>query len=310
MLRNRTFLKILSLLIAVFLWIYVMGEVNPETKAKISNIEVSFINTEALADRDLAVVQKKLITVDASIKGRRSDVNETKNSGLTATVDVSDCEEGKNTGAIVINLPDGVSLESISEDSVEFQVEDRVEEEKPVEIEFLGNGNGNSQSDLVPWVEAMQPDTVRVSGAESSVKKVSAVKGTISRTVVTENSRSVDVPLVAVTGKGDMVYALDLEAESAQVHVQLMSAKTVDINITPENIAEGLAVDKLRGGDSVRIVGTSETLAEIKELAATVDLKGLTSEGKVELQIDLPEGVYLYDSEDLPVVEVTLKAAE
>ena len=46
MLKNKTVLKIVSLVIAIFLWIYVMGEVDPETKVKVYGIEVNYINTE------------------------------------------------------------------------------------------------------------------------------------------------------------------------------------------------------------------------------------------------------------------------
>ncbi len=35
MLENKNVLKIISLIIAILLWVYVMGEVNPDTKEKI-----------------------------------------------------------------------------------------------------------------------------------------------------------------------------------------------------------------------------------------------------------------------------------
>ena len=45
MLENKNVLKIISLIIAILLWVYVMGEVNPDTKEKISDIEVTFVPT-------------------------------------------------------------------------------------------------------------------------------------------------------------------------------------------------------------------------------------------------------------------------
>lgn len=59
MLENKNVLKIISLIIAILLWVYVMGEVNPDTKEKISDIEVTFVNTETLADEGLAVVHEQ-----------------------------------------------------------------------------------------------------------------------------------------------------------------------------------------------------------------------------------------------------------
>ena len=95
MLNNKTFLKIISFLIAVALWIYVMGEVNPDTEASIQDVEITFTNTDSLAGDGLAVVQNKTVTVDITIQGRRAEVNETKRNGVTATVDVEGASEGK-----------------------------------------------------------------------------------------------------------------------------------------------------------------------------------------------------------------------
>ena len=149
MLNNKNVLRGISLVIAVFLWMYVMGEVNPETKDRISNIEINFVNTEVLADRGLAVVYDNDMKISAIIKGSRSNVNETKESGLVATVDVSACTEGTNTGNVELSLPDGISLDSISDDTVKFEVEEIAEEEKPVEIEFIGEDT--SDSEYEPW---------------------------------------------------------------------------------------------------------------------------------------------------------------
>ena len=47
MLRNKNIVRILSLLIAVVLWAYVMGEINPETTIKFKNINVEILNQES-----------------------------------------------------------------------------------------------------------------------------------------------------------------------------------------------------------------------------------------------------------------------
>ena len=83
MLNNKTLLKIISLAIAVFLWIYVMGEVDPETRVKVYGIEVSYVNTDALADSGLAVADDEPLSVNAVIEGKRSDVNKAKKKGLS-----------------------------------------------------------------------------------------------------------------------------------------------------------------------------------------------------------------------------------
>ena len=121
MLENKNVLKIISLILAILLWVYVMGEVNPDTKEKISDIEVTFVNTETLADEGLAVVHEQDLRVSAIVKGKRSVINEMKKTGLTATVDVADASEGKNRGKVELELPSGVTLDSISDDTISYR---------------------------------------------------------------------------------------------------------------------------------------------------------------------------------------------
>ena len=136
MLKNKTVLKIVSLVIAIFLWIYVMGEVDPETKVKVYGIEVNYINTELLAENGLAVAEDEPVTINATIEGKRSDVNKGKKKGLTASVDVSRCKSGKNKAEITLDMPSGVVLDSISKDTADVDVEKIVWSEKPVEIKI------------------------------------------------------------------------------------------------------------------------------------------------------------------------------
>lgn len=305
MLNNKNVLRGISLVIALFLWMYVMGEVNPETKERITNIEINFVNTEALADRGLAVVYDDDVNISAVIKGSRSEVNETKESGLVASVDVSSCNEGINTARVELSLPDGISLDSISDDTVKFEVEKSIEEEKKVEIEFIGEND--TDSEYKPWAYDIEPQTVNVSGAESSIKKVEAVKGTVTNNVAGANARSVEVDLVPVTKDGMEIRGLTLDRSTARVKVQLMKTKDVNISITAQNIEEGFEIDSISGEDSVRVIGVAKIVDDLQELEAYIDLSGVTSKAKRKISIQLPENVYLYNKNNIPEVTVTVK---
>ena len=97
MLNNKTFLRIFSLVAAVLLWMYVMGEVDPTKTSVVSNITVSFMNSDVLAEEGLAPIENENMQISAKIKGKRSLVNDVKRNGMSAYVDVSSCKEGKNT---------------------------------------------------------------------------------------------------------------------------------------------------------------------------------------------------------------------
>ena len=307
MLENKNVLKVISLIIAIFLWVYVMGEVNPETKEKISDIAVTVVNTDQLADEGLAVVPNQDIKISAVIKGKRSVVNDTKKTGVTATVDVADASKGSNRGKVNLELPSGVTLDTISDETIKYRVEDSVEVKKDVEIDFVGDTD--TDTDLVPWAYDTYPGTVKVTGAESIVDDVYAVRGKITSNVVSESAKTVEVELIPVKKDGTEVQGVVLNHTKAKTTVQLMEAKDVDVSITPKNVPDGREVDSITGVDSVKVVGSAGALADLESIMATVDLSEIKSEGKKELNFSLPAGVYLYNKGNTTEVTVKLKTA-
>lgn len=126
MLKNKKVQAVLSLLIAIGLWIYVIGSVDPTVTTTIRNIPVEMTNQKVLKELGMSATLVEPETVDVTIKGARSNVNEAKKSEITATVDVSNCEYGENQARIKIEFPDkisGVTVDSLSEEKAAFQVE-------------------------------------------------------------------------------------------------------------------------------------------------------------------------------------------
>ena len=231
-----------------------------------------------------------------------------KKTGLTATVDVADASEGKNRGKVELELPSGVTLDSISDDTISYRVEKSIEVKKTVEIDFVGDA-GNDK-DLVPWAYDMYPDTVTVTGAESVVNEVDAVRGKITSNVVSESPKTVEVELMAVKKDGTEVQGVVLNHSKAKTTVRLMETRDVDVTITPKNMENGKEVDSISGVDSVKAVGTSEALADLDSVSATVDVSDIKSQGKKELNFSLPTGVYLYNKGNSTEVTVKIKTAQ
>ena len=269
---------------------------------------MTFVNTETLADEGLAVVHEQDLRVSAIVKGKRSVINEMKKTGLTATVDVADASEGKNRGKVELELPSGVTLDSISDDTISYRVEKSIEVKKTVEIDFVGDA-GNDK-DLVPWAYDMYPDTVTVTGAESVVNEVDAVRGKITSNVVSESPKTVEVELMSVKKDGTEVQGVVLNHSKAKTTVRLMETRDVDVTITPKNMENGKEVDSISGVDSVKVVGTSEALADLDSVSATVDVSDIKSQGKKELNFSLPTGVYLYNKGNSTEVTVKIKTAQ
>ncbi len=126
MLKNRKVQLILSLLIAICIWAYVMGQVDPQSTITVGEIKVEMRGTDSLEELDLKPTLVKPRIVSVTITGKRSEVNKAKKDGIQAYVDVSTCEYGTNEGDIKIDFPDGVNgviIEHMSHDTAMFTVE-------------------------------------------------------------------------------------------------------------------------------------------------------------------------------------------
>ena len=311
MLNNKTFLKVFSLVAAVLLWMYVMIEVDPQTSEKINDVSVSFAHEEELAERGLAAIMKEEPDLSVRIYGDRSDVNEIRKAGLTAYVDVSTCGEGENSRSIVVNVPDGITVESVSEEYLTFEVEEIAEEEKPLTVKF--EKGISADDDKAPWIISTEYEQVTVSGAKSLVNKVSEVTGEVSADGISANrSIWVNADVRAVDSEGREVEGITVQNdESISVEIRLLDVKTVSLTVSAVGTPEGFEVEGLDRDIKIGIAGTAAALRNIEELSGTVDLSDIddTEPHKIDVDVELPYGIYLYD-EDAPAVRVTLTAAE
>ena len=126
MLRNKKFQLILSLLIAIALWLYVVGDINPTITADVYDIKVETTGDDTLEELGMEATLDSPRAVNIVISGTRSDVNEAKGSDIKAVVDVSNCEYGENEEPIKIVFPEdirGITVVSQSVEDAKFTVE-------------------------------------------------------------------------------------------------------------------------------------------------------------------------------------------
>jgi len=298
MFKSKSSMMVLSLLVAVAIWLYVMGEVDPETRVKISDIPVSFVNTEILADYGMAVAYDEPISISAVVSGKRSDVNEAKKNGLTASVDVAECTHGENTKKIVVNLPDGLNVENMSESTLTILAEDIVYEYKPVKIEFIGvDASSETVMETIPWVMDHSPENISVYGAKSSVAKVDRLLGAIDAAEAEKNEdNQVNVKLIPVNKKGREIMNVELYQSEAEAVVRELTVSAADLKLIAADkntdINE-LGLDK-EPGERIRIVGSEDIVDDIKTIEGIVSV----DEGKIYIDTDLPEDVFIMIGED------------
>lgn len=125
MLRNKRLLMLISLFVAVGMWVYVMGDVDPDTTYMVSGVKVEMQGEDSLESEGLHAELDSPKVVAVTVKGKRSQVNKIRKKGLEAYIDVSTCDYGKNETEIKVKLPDdvtGVTVEKMSKGTAVFTV--------------------------------------------------------------------------------------------------------------------------------------------------------------------------------------------
>lgn len=297
MLENKNVLKVLSLLLAIVLWAFVLGEVNPTVKKTISNVPVEFTNVEQLESRDLAMVTKDGYHVDIVVEGARSDVGKLEISDIHAVADMYGYKKGENHVSVDVTVPNTVSLEEIKTPEITVVLEDLVSVSKPVTVEFVGTTDENTEASAVE----VRPGVVEVKGAQSVIDKVDTVRVQIDATGLTETADTFYEVPSAWTKKGTLIKDVSISANTVEVEAILHHTKVVSLELKVTGDPEGDA--EVTVPKEITVKGTVEALARITSIAAdAIDISAVTETSVIPLDMTLPYGIEIADkSKDIGV---------
>lgn len=291
MFQNKIVNIIFSILVAVGLWIFVVGEVNPETTHKYTGVEVRFINAGLLANDGLALADPGKVTVDVTLSGKRSDMKALEAGDIRVMGDLDGLGEGENTLRLVVSLPDGIKLIKLSQSKLSIQIDKITSVELPVTLSYQGTIPEGKE----PGAVAASPEVVVITGASSSVKSVRSLLATIPVSEISEAGNDFIVDLVPVDQQGNPIGYLNLSEKRASVRVAMLTLKTVPLEVPLDgSLPDGLHLVSSDVPDSVTIKGRPGALAQIQGLTAQpIDLAGLDSTATLPLEVVLPAGVEL-----------------
>ena len=105
---------LLSLVVAMGLWLYVVTSVSPESDQIYSGIPVVFENETSLLDRELMLVSGENATVSVRLYGKRANLNRLNASNIIVTVDLrAVTEPGKYELEYKVSYPSGITNVSL-----------------------------------------------------------------------------------------------------------------------------------------------------------------------------------------------------
>lgn len=278
----------ISLILAMVLWVYVVGELNPETRKVFRNIPITIMNEQVLANDGLAVVSTSDSIMSITLTGKRSQINRINSYDITASIDVADAAEGDNQIRINIRVPNNVYIEDQSISRVTVKVEERTEAAKPVTVIYTGNVSDELEATMV----SVDPEEVTVSGAASQVAKVVSVQAEVDANDITESQSSIKANLMPINKKGQEVRNVTLSQNTATVTSALYYTRTVSLDVPITGKDSDTYARSVNAPKSIKIAGPQEKILETTSVTAeTIDLSDVTEDTSILITPILEDGI-------------------
>lgn len=297
MLTKDFTIKLLSLVLAFLLWLYVMGEENPEIPYEISDVPVKLINSDTLEKKGLIVLDEKNYTVNVKVRGRRSDVLNIAAQNISVFADLSRVNsKGTNVIPVTVEgLPRNVSLVSINPPEIKVEIDKIAKTQMPVTVKIIGNVMDGYA--MQPAVST--PGEVLVIGPES---KINLIKNVIAGVNVSYKKEDVkiSVPVVAVDREGKEVKGATITPNLVEVYIPVN--KSIRVPVVPKIFGkpmEGYMIASVNVlPEYVYITGDETVLNTIKSISTKqIDISGKNEPVTENVPFDLPDGVKLVKSD-------------
>ena len=316
---NNWGLKIVSLIVAIFLWLFVTNYQDPETVLTVNNVPVKLLHTEAVkSEGKIYIVLDDSDTIPVvTINAPRSIVDKLEADNVIATADLEDMNPDYTVPITITTnkYSDSISNISGSIRSVSLSVEDEARAIFPIEASVAGSAADGYQMGQV----AMDQNQVRVTGPKSEVERVKSAGVIVD---ISDSDRTVstnaEIHLYDEDGRDiDIDKNLTLNIDKVMVRVEVLPLKVVPIKIA----VSGKPVEgyRMTGETSVEpgqvmVAGkksTLDTLSAISIPSSELNVTGRTNDlvKTFDLRNYLPSGVELAEGEG-ETVKVTIEIVE
>ena len=298
--KDKLLPALLSLGVAILLWLYVITVVSPHSDNHYYNIPVNIQGEAVLNDRGLMITSGELPTVSLHLEGNRSDLNKINSSNISIGVDVSGIGE-PGTYALSLTAPNlltdvpnnAITVLSKNPGTVTVQVDRRLRKPVPVEIYYSGALPEDFMADKENRI--LDFENVTVIGPQAVIDQIAMAR--------------IDVDLEGREESLSQSYQYTLcnaDGEPVDAGMVVTDVETVNLTLKIVRVKEvALTVSVLYGGGAtvetakvvvepgtILVSGSDALLENLTEVElGQIDLQSMPADEIRIFPIKLPEGI-------------------
>lgn len=291
-------LKVLSLTIALMLYLFVHSQTNATVIALVVPVELKNMPAEkmvllpALRQAQVSIKGPSFLVREVAISSPAFHVKLPKDVGQRYEVSLSDDQ---------LPLPPSVEVLSIQPSSMELIFDTVITRDLPVEVPRIGK-----LSESVRLVDVtVTPETVAVRGPETELKGVDSIRSQPidMRTIETSTDFTVSLRTIGQYSKA----TTDTVTVSVAVASVSLEKKFPAIPVEVR-VVNGYSYEVIPGVVDVEVTGPHKIIEKLTASAVTpfVKVEGVLESNDLAVRVDLPEGVSLVQT-DPPNVRLLLK---
>ena len=299
-------IKLLSLFLAIIIWLYIAGGENPMVE---NFIDISLTQTNLGED---LVIKEFPTNVSVGIRGPKNIINNISSHQINGIVNFSEIsKEGLYKLKVEVAPPKKTQITRIIPSEIKVEVEKVLTKEVKVEYSLIGvPGKGYSLTDEPHF----NPSKVKIIGAQSVLENIKQIICAIDISGIKEDlSRKIKVKAVDING--NEVKEVKIEPDIVEVSISLSRGyPEKQLTVKPKIIgkpAPGYYISEiLSNPDEIKIFGNYSKISNIEFLETIpIDVSGITKTLSVKVPPALEEGLNIVEGE-VELIEVTIQVKE
>ena len=315
--RSKVVRIVISILVAIAMWLYVDLERAPERTMTIRDIPVEFSGENTtLADKNLMLLSGYDTTIDLKIRGPKRELVKMNRDNVRVIASTSSIDSvGVHTLRWDVVYPDGVQSSALSVDwaskyKVTVTVGELYTKEVPVNCVVTGTvADGYFTGETV-----LDPTTLVLRGQRDDLLNVAYAKLTVD---ISDATRSViQTESVQLYDNDDNPVDnsnIRTNASLIQAKVPVLTTKEVSLAVELSGVpgSAGQSIKTTITPSSVRLIGEADVLENIDEIVlATLYIEDLDIWQQNSYVVTAPDGTWLANSNEVATVEITMEGIE
>lgn len=315
--------KLMSLVLAGLLWLFVINTQNPLQPKTITDISVNIKGINEIESKGYVIQNEEELRntkVKVIVKGPRLELEKleaNKESLLSVNLDLTPFANTLTTGSDTIERPIAYTVSSLGDSGVIVEdIRPKIiniifEKEKSVTLPVKYNITGDNNSQYMALDPIIKPGQVEIKGPKTTVETIDQVVVDININDFSEDVLSYTLPIKALDDKGDEVVGVKKSPQYIEVTLPIGKKKVVPLEPQFQGtLPTGyIQTNTIVTPKEITIVGKASLIDSIQTIKlGKISLNNMIQSDTTKVDFLLPDGIeYIDNIENKAVVTVEIQ---